>query len=65
MSIAEGFRTFNDMIGSIEFDDSFDDESTNHEQERPQAERHISTTATVISLRKGWELADLDLSRWA
>ena len=30
---------FNDMIGSIEFDvNTLDDESTIHEQERPQAE---------------------------
>lgn len=44
---AEGFRMFNDMIGSIEFDVTrLMMKAQIHEQERPQAERHISTTAT-------------------
>ncbi|CAG5927807.1 preprotein translocase subunit SecA [Streptococcus pneumoniae] len=38
---------FNDMIGSIEFDVTrLMMKAQIHEQERPQAERHISTTAT-------------------
>ena len=44
---AEGFRMFNDMIGSIEFDVTrLMMKAQSHEQERPQAEHHISTTAT-------------------
>lgn len=44
---AEGFRMFNDMIGSIEFDVTrLMMKAQIHEQERPQAEHHISTTAT-------------------
>ena len=38
---------FNDMIGSIEFDVTrLMMKAQIHEQERPQAEHHISTTAT-------------------
>lgn len=44
---AEGFRMFNDMIGSIEFDVTrLMMKAQIHEQERPQTEHHISTTAT-------------------
>ena len=44
---AEGFRMFNDMIGSIEFDVTrLMMKAQIHEQERPQAEHRISTTAT-------------------
>ena len=44
---AEGFRMFNDMVGSIEFDVTrLMMKAQIHEQERPQAEHHISTTAT-------------------
>ena len=51
---AEGFRMFNDMIGSIEFDVTrLMMKAQIHEQERPQAERH-----TVLQL-----LETLQLSR--
>ena len=44
---AEGFRMFNDMIGSIEFDVTrLMMKAQIHEQERPQTEHNISTTAT-------------------
>lgn len=62
---AEGFRMFNDMIGSIEFDVTrLMMKAQIHEQERPQAERHISTTATRnISAHQASMLEDLDLSQ--
>ena len=62
---AEGFRMFNDMIGSIEFDVTrLMMKAQIHEQERPQAERHISTTATRKIAAQQTELpADLDLSQ--
>ena len=62
---AEGFRRFNDMIGSIEFDVTrLMMKAQIHEQERPQAERHISTTATRNIAAQQTELpADLDLSQ--
>ena len=62
---AEGFRMFNDMIGSIEFDVTrLMMKAQIHEQERPQAERHISTTATRNIAAQQTELpADLDLSQ--
>ena len=62
---AEGFRMFNDMIGSIEFDVTrLMMKAQIHEQERPQAERHISTTATRNIAAKQTNLpADLDLSQ--
>ena len=62
---AEGFRMFNDMIGSIEFDVTrLMMKAQIHEQERPQAERHISTTATRNIAAQQAELpADLDLSQ--
>ena len=62
---AEGFRMFNDMIGSIEFDVTrLMMKAQIHEQERPQAERHISTTATRNIAAQQTDLpADLDLSQ--
>ncbi|MFS9375279.1 preprotein translocase subunit SecA [Streptococcus infantis] len=62
---AEGFRMFNDMIGSIEFDVTrLMMKAQIHEQERPQAERHISTTAARNIAAQQTELpADLDLSK--
>ena len=62
---AEGFRMFNDMIGSIEFDVTrLMMKAQIHEQERPQAERHISTTAARNIAAQQTELpADLDLSQ--
>ena len=62
---AEGFRMFNDMIGSIEFDVTrLMMKAQIHEQERPQTEHHISTTATrnIAAQQKGLP-ADLDLSQ--
>lgn len=62
---AEGFRMFNDMIGSIEFDVTrLIMKAQIHEQERPQAERHISTTATRnIAAHQASMPEDLDLSQ--
>lgn len=62
---AEGFRMFNDMIGSIEFDVTrLMMKAQIHEQERPQAERHISTTATRnIAAHQANIPEDLDLSQ--
>ncbi|HGR8094465.1 TPA: preprotein translocase subunit SecA [Streptococcus pneumoniae] len=62
---AEGFRMFNDMIGSIEFDVTrLMMKAQIHEQERPQAERHISTTATRnITAHQASMPEDLDLSQ--
>ncbi|WP_447382948.1 preprotein translocase subunit SecA [Streptococcus pseudopneumoniae] len=62
---AEGFRMFNDMIGSIEFDVTrLMMKAQIHEQERPQAERHISTTATRnIAAHQANMPEDLDLSQ--
>ena len=62
---AEGFRMFDDMIGSIEFDVTrLMMKAQIHEQERPQAERHISTTAARNIAAQQTELpADLDLSQ--
>ena len=62
---AEGFRMFKDMIGSIEFDVTrLMMKAQIHEQERPQAERHISTTAARNIAAQQTELpADLDLSQ--
>ena len=62
---SEGFRMFNDMIGSIEFDVTrLMMKAQIHEQERPQTEHHISTTATrnIASQQKNLP-ADLDLSQ--
>lgn len=61
----EGFRMFNDMIGSIEFDVTrLMMKAQIHEQERPQAERHISTTATRnIAAHQASMPEDLDLSQ--
>lgn len=62
---AEGFRMFNDMIGSIEFDVTrLMMKAQIHEQERPQEERHISTTATRnIAAHQASMPEDLDLSQ--
>lgn len=62
---AESFRMFNDMIGSIEFDVTrLMMKAQIHEQERPQAERHISTTATRnIAAHQASMPEDLDLSQ--
>lgn len=62
---AEGFRMFNDMIGSIEFDVTrLMMKAQIHEQERPQAERHISTTATRnIAAHQASMPEGLDLSQ--
>ncbi|HEV0595902.1 TPA: preprotein translocase subunit SecA [Streptococcus pneumoniae] len=62
---AEGFRMFNDMIGSIEFDVTrLMMKAQIYEQERPQAERHISTTATRnIAAHQASMPEDLDLSQ--
>ncbi len=62
---AEGFRMFNDMIGSIEFDVTrLMMKAQIHEQERPQAERHISTPATRnIAAHQASMPEDLDLSQ--
>lgn len=62
---AEGFRMFNDMIGSIEFDVTrLMMKAQIHEQERPQAECHISTTATRnIAAHQASMPEDLDLSQ--
>lgn len=62
---AEGFRMFNDMIGSIEFDVTrLMMKAQIHEQERPQSERHISTTATRnIAAHQASMPEDLDLSQ--
>lgn len=61
----EGFRMFNDMIGSIEFDVTrLMMKAQIHEQERPQAERHISTTATRnIAAHQASMPEDLDLNQ--
>lgn len=62
---AEGFRMFNDMIGSIEFDVTrLMMKAQIHEQERPQTEHHISTTATRnIAAHQANIPEDLDLSQ--
>ena len=62
---AEGFRMFNDMIGSIEFDVTrLMMKAQIHEQERPQTEHNISTTATRNIAAQQTQLpADVDLSQ--
>ena len=62
---AEGFRMFNDMIGSIEFDVTrLMMKAQIHEQERPQTEHNISTTATRnIAAQQANLPEDLDLSQ--
>ena len=62
---AEGFRMFNDMIGSIEFDVTrLMMKAQIHEQERPQTEINISTTATRnIAAQQTHLPADVDLSQ--
>ncbi|WP_267247055.1 preprotein translocase subunit SecA [Streptococcus sp. Marseille-Q5986] len=62
---AEGFRMFNDMIGSIEFDVTrLMMKAQIHEQERPQTEHNISTTATRNIAAQQTQLPkDVNLSR--
>lgn len=62
---AEGFRMFNDMIGSIEFDVTrLMMKAQIHEQERPQVEHNISTTATRnIAAQQAQLPKDVDLSQ--
>ena len=62
---AEGFRMFNDMIGSIEFDVTrLMMKAQIHEQERPQIEHNISTTATRnIAAQQSNLPEDIDLSQ--
>ena len=62
---AEGFRMFNDMIGSIEFDVTrLMMKAQIHEQERPQTEHNISTTATRnITAQQTHLPEDVDLSQ--
>ena len=62
---AEGFRMFNDMIGSIEFDVTrLMMKAQIHEKERPQTEHNISTTATRnIAAQQASLPEDLDLSQ--
>ena len=61
---AEGFRMFNDMIGSIEFDVTrLMMKAQIHEQERPRTEHSISTTATRnIAVQNPNLPKDVDLS---
>ena len=62
---SEGFRMFNDMIGSIEFDVTrLMMKAQIHEQERPRTEHSISTTATRNIAAQNVALPeDLDLSQ--
>ena len=62
---SEGFRMFNDMIGSIEFDVTrLMMKAQIHEQERPQPERNIVTTATQNIHVKDAKLPEgIDLSK--
>ena len=62
---AEGFRMFNDMIGSIEFDVTrLMMKAQIHEQKRPQTEHNISTTATRnIAAQQTHLPEDVDLSQ--
>ena len=62
---SEGFRMFNDMIGSIEFDVTrLMMKAQIHEQERPQTEHNISTTATRnIAAQQSNLPEDLDLNQ--
>lgn len=62
---AEGFRMFNDMIASLEYDVTrLMMKAQIHQQERPRAEHKITTTATRNIAAEGKELpGDLDLSK--
>ena len=63
---AEGFRMFNDMIGSIEFDVTrLMMKAQIHEQERPQTEHSISVQLRLaISQPNKQDIpADIDLSQ--
>ena len=62
---SEGFRMFNDMIGSIEFDVTrLMMKAQIHEQERPKVEHKVSTTATRnIAAQDAHLPEDVDLSK--
>lgn len=62
---SEGFRMFNDMIGSIEFDVTrLMMKAQIHEQERPKAEHKVTTTATRnIAAQDAHLPEDIDLSK--
>ncbi|MGT2845639.1 preprotein translocase subunit SecA [Streptococcus massiliensis] len=62
---SEGFRMFNDMIGSIEFDVTrLMMKAQIHEQERPRTEHKISTTATRNIAAQDTQLPNnVDLSK--
>lgn len=64
---SEGFRMFNDMIASLEYDVTrLMMKAQIHQQERPRAEHKITTTATRNIAAEGKELpGDVDLSRVA
>lgn len=62
---AEGFRMFNDMIASLEYDVTrLMMKAQIHQQERPRAEHKIRTTATRNIAAEGKELpGDIDLNQ--
>lgn len=62
---SEGFRMFNDMIGSIEFDVTrLMMKAQIHEQERPQVEHAVTTSATRnIAAQNTVMPADIDLEK--
>lgn len=62
---SEGFRMFNDMIASLEYDVTrLMMKAQIHQQERPRAEHKITTTATRNIAAEGKELpGDIDLSQ--
>ncbi|MBG9367229.1 preprotein translocase subunit SecA [Streptococcus sp. NLN64] len=62
---AEGFRMFNDMIASLEYDVTrLMMKAQIHQQERPRTEHKITTTATRNIAAEGRELpGDIDLSK--
>ncbi|KXT74622.1 Protein export cytoplasm protein SecA ATPase RNA helicase [Streptococcus sp. DD10] len=62
---SEGFRMFNDMIGSIEFDVTrLMMKAQIHDQERPQVEHAVSTSATRnIAAQNASLPADIDITK--
>lgn len=62
---SEGFRMFNDMIASLEYDVTrLMMKAQIHQQERPRAEHKITTTATRNIAAEGKELpGDIDLNQ--
>ncbi|NYS33383.1 preprotein translocase subunit SecA [Streptococcus danieliae] len=62
---SEGFRMFNDMIASLEYDVTrLMMKAQIHQQERPRAEHKITTTATRNIAAEGKELpGDVDLNQ--